>query len=257
MDREGIETTMKARRIIITAIVTIMVALLAVNIATAAGGSSAVASRRPPERIQFAPGTVGTTISGRIGASRSVRYVFRARARQLVHVHGFKAPRAVNWTLVDPDGQPLKTTMGEGRNGYWKLSTTGDHKLTVTGPRGARYRFGIEILSPEPQKPRVQRIRFAPGGTSATVKGNTWGWDVQTRYVFGARAGQVAHIRVTSPNNAVNWALRGPDGKPLKRITNEARRAAVRLPASGDYRVALTSPWEGMAYRLTLTIPPG
>jgi hypothetical protein len=246
---------MNARRVIITAVVAVMVAVPGASTAAAAGGSSAVASRPSPERIQFSPGTVGTTVSGRIGASRSVPYVFRARAGQTVHVHGFEAPRQVNWTLVDPDGQPLKTTMGEGRNAWRRLSITGDHDLTVMGPRGARYRFSIEILPELSAKPRVQWLRFAPGGTSATVTG-TAGRGVHTRYVFRARAGQVARIRITSPNGDANWALTGPDGQPLKRMASEARRAEVRLPATGDHRMAIGAPRSGTAYRLTLTIPP-
>jgi regulator of extracellular matrix RemA (YlzA/DUF370 family) len=224
------------------------------TIAMATVGAGAATARDVPERIQFNPGDTSATINGRVGPSGAAQYVFRARVGQTAHVT-FDAPRRASWTLVAPNGEPLKTTMSEARNASIRLWATGDHTLTVVSPSPASFLLRLEIPPPQPSTSSVQRIRFPRGGTSATVTGIA-AKGVHTRYLFRARAGQVARVRITSPSGDANWALTGPDGQPLKRIASEARRAEVRLPATGDYRLAIGAPRSGVAYRLTVQIPP-
>jgi regulator of extracellular matrix RemA (YlzA/DUF370 family) len=235
---------MKARRMIISAVLTIVMAMV---------GAGAATARALPARIQFKPGATAAVINGRVGGSGAASYVFRARAGQVAHVT-FEAPRRASWTLVAPNGEPLKTTMSEARDASIKLWATGDYDLTVVSPSPAAFRLRLEIPPAQPSTSRVQRIHFPRGGTSATVTGIA-GKGVHTRYVFRARAGQVARVRIASPSGEANWALTGPDGQPLKRIASEARHAVVELPATGDYRLAIGAPRSGTAYRLTLQIP--
>jgi hypothetical protein len=88
--------------------------------------------------------------------------------------------------------------------------------------------------------PAIERITFARGTTSARVNG-TAGAGVQPRYVFEAREGQTLRIRVTSPADAVNYGLTDPDGQPIKRVSQPARRGEFELPATGDYVISLSA----------------
>jgi hypothetical protein len=245
---------MKARRIIIPAVLVIMAALMGAGVAAASGPPDATTHCEPPaQRIRFSLGATSATINGTTSAESPSRYVFHARAGQTAHI-SFDAPPELNWTLADPNGQPLKTTMSEARNATVTLPTTGDYDLTVVGTSRAAFRLTLEIQPPLSAATQVQRIQFASGDTSATVTG-TANEGVHLRYVFRAHAGQVAHVRITSPTDDANWAITGPSGQPLKRMASEARSGVVALPTTGDYQLAIGAPRSGTIYRLTLEIP--
>jgi hypothetical protein len=103
-----------------------------------------------------------------------------------------------------------------------------------------------------PAPPEVEQIAFARGATSARVSGTAWA-GVQPRYEFEARRGQTLRIQVTSSSDAVNYGLTDPDGQPLKRVTQPARRGEFQLPASGDYVISLAAV-ERAAYTVVVEI---
>jgi putative hemolysin len=104
------------------------------------------------------------------------------------------------------------------------------------------------------QEPAV-RIRFAAGGTSATVPGNIGPGQVR-QYVLGASAGQTMAVSVASPNNDVVLAIWGADGTVLLSDHAGATEWQGPLPATQDYFIGLSGAAAQTLYRLSVVIPP-
>ena len=104
------------------------------------------------------------------------------------------------------------------------------------------------------QEPAV-RIRFAAGGTAATVPGNIGPGEVR-QYVLGASAGQTMTVSVASPNNDVVLAVWGADGAVLLSDHAGATEWQGSLPATQDYFIGLSGAAGQTLYRLSVSIPP-
>lgn len=83
----------------------------------------------------------------------------------------------------------------------------------------------------------VQRIRFAPGATSATVEGNVSGGQVM-RYALTALAGQLMTIQPVSQGVPIYVTLFEPSRAVLG-STLSGEEWSGRLPTTGDYTLAV------------------
>jgi hypothetical protein len=94
----------------------------------------------------------------------------------------------------------------------------------------------------------VRRIQFQKGSTSATVKGSTTG---MAEYLLGARAGQTLTLRVSGAN--LSLRLMAPDGADLgPPVPNTP--LSVKLPATGDYRIAVEAAQNKTEFTIEVTI---
>jgi putative hemolysin len=109
-------------------------------------------------------------------------------------------------------------------------------------------------VAQDSQEPAV-RIRFAAGGTSATVPGNIGPGQVR-QYVLGASAGQTMTVSAASPNNDVVLAIWGADGTVLLSDHAGATEWQGPLPATQDYFIGLSGAAAQTLYRLSVVIPP-
>jgi putative hemolysin len=99
------------------------------------------------------------------------------------------------------------------------------------------------------------RIRFAAGGTSASLPGNIGPGEVR-RYVLAAGAGQTMTVNVSSPNNDVALAVWGEDGTVLLSDHAGATEWQGTLPATQDYYLGLSGAASQALFRLNVSIPP-
>jgi uncharacterized protein YceK len=89
-----------------------------------------------------------------------------------------------------------------------------------------------------------ERIRFAPGKSSAIVGGKISSGDEKT-YLIGARAGQMMSLEITEggANNDVIFYIIAPDNSlPMGSAGESAEYDAFwsgKLPKSGDYKIVL------------------
>ncbi|WP_432571253.1 peptidase [Kineococcus sp. SYSU DK005] len=102
--------------------------------------------------------------------------------------------------------------------------------------------------------PAQSVLRFAKGATSATVSGHVAAGE-DDRYVFDARAGQVATFHLTRANSGQTWTLVGPSG-PAVHDAHSPRQSDFthRLPETGRYYVDITTTRAG-SYRMQVSIP--
>jgi hypothetical protein len=137
------------------------------------------------EAIQFARGTTGASVSGRITGDQTVDYTLRAKAGQTLHVH-LKADSAMAYFNVLPPGSTgeavfIGSTLGDTFEG--KLDQDGEYTVRVYQMRAGARR------GESAQYTLTARI----DGGASTATGASAGFD-QTLEMFGVT------FHVTSPN---------------------------------------------------------
>lgn len=103
--------------------------------------------------------------------------------------------------------------------------------------------------------PGRERIQFAPGATSATVRGSVQ-FPNRREYVLGAQGGQTMRIELISADASANFAVTGlRDGQPLKRLENSNTVWSGALPITQDYLLQVATPTNGaVTYELYVEI---
>ncbi len=79
-----------------------------------------------------------------------------------------------------------------------------------------------------------QRIRFARGHSSTTIRGRIAGFDTKD-YVVGASAGQEMTVRLKSSNPGAYFVIYSINGRATE--MNETTEWSERLSESGDYLI--------------------
>jgi len=109
---------------------------------------------------------------------------------------------------------------------------------------------------------QVERVRFAPGATSATLRGRICGYQM-VDYLVNARAGQRMEVRFAARGRFTYYVVRAPGSQDnLFDGTTSGDTARLTLPASGDYRIRVfqmrnaARRGETSNYSLTVRIEP-
>jgi len=105
------------------------------------------------------------------------------------------------------------------------------------------------------QRSRVQRMRFAPGADSATIKASVVN-GTRDMYLLGAQKGQTMSVRIVSlEDNAVFDVVAPPKGTESRQtLKQEAVTWSSTLPETGDYQIVVGTTRGNANYRLQVTI---
>jgi hypothetical protein len=209
-----------------------------------------------PERIRFAPGTVGAQVTGYLPSATNKVYLLSARAGQVMTVESWSGGGPFRFTVAEENGTQLgAANHGERWSGV--LPRTQDYRITLHSPADApatTYGLWITIVTVAPTAtptpaptatpippPAAQRIRFAQGATSVTV----WGYvDSATpaRYVLRALEGQTMSVRLfTQQGYPARLTIHSAQGDFLG-SANVGETWSGKLPASQDYELEVQSP---------------
>lgn len=114
--------------------------------------------------------------------------------------------------------------------------------------------LGYPTPTPQPT-PGRERIQFAPGATSATVRG-TVQFPNRREYLLRALAGQTMRVELISSDASANFAVIGvSDGQPLKRLENSDTVWSGTLSLTQDYLLQVATPTNGaVSYELYVEI---
>lgn len=96
------------------------------------------------DRISFAPGTNGTTVTGNLTPEQIQRYLLKAQRGQLVVVKVIQGH--VNFSTIAPDGQRLGGTTGNTKEWKGQLPTEGDYVVEVSAAQPEEFALTIEIF---------------------------------------------------------------------------------------------------------------
>jgi hypothetical protein len=83
---------------------------------------------------------------------------------------------------------------------------------------------------------RVERVQFARGASSATVRGRIEGYRM-VDYLVNARAGQRMTVRLDTKGRFTYFVVRAPGREDNLYDSTSGGVARLTLPASGDYRI--------------------
>lgn len=101
----------------------------------------------------------------------------------------------------------------------------------------------------------TKRIKFAKGKTSTTISYSVIRGEVDT-YIVGASKGQTMTVKVTALEKNAAFQIEGPNGEYLPGAgeMDDATTFTGKLPATGDYRIAVGGTRGNATYRLTVSI---
>lgn len=203
---------------------------------TSGGGSTT-------QRITFAAGATGTTISGRIDGAQIRNYLLNARAGQTMTVTVTSPAGGAFLTVVSPGGSPLARAQAGAQAFSGVLPESGDYRLSVLHPSGtANTNFVLTVSvtgATSGGTTAPQRINFAAGATSAIVNGQADGGTAKA-YVLNARAGQRMQINLATTGNPVYLTVVSPSGNALVNATLGETSLDRFLPENGDYRITVS-----------------
>src|ERR1044072_960533 len=87
---------------------------------------------------------------------------------------------------------------------------------------------------PSPEDPPPERIHFAKGASSAIIKGIIKGYAYKD-YVFGAKAGQHAKLKLTSTNTYAAFVIHRKAADPDEERSIESTEWKNPLTESGEF----------------------
>lgn len=212
-------------------------------------------STRPTnERIRFAPGTSSSITENAVVRGEENTYLINAGKGQTMNIRITALEDNAVFSVVSPSGKVIAT---ETTTLNQTLPETGDYQIAVVGTRGnASYKMTTEIRSdratppPTLSKPTNQRIRFAPGTSSTTVKNAVVRAERNT-YLINAGKGQTMNISITALENNAVFELISPNGTVM---AAEATSISETLPATGDYQISVGGTRGNASYEMTIAI---
>jgi LysM repeat protein len=199
---------------------------------------------RIPSRITFATGGTAASIQGQLGANSSHYYLLNAAAEQTLEVT-VTGPSDLTFSILGADGSTVKSANNlPGFRGV--LPKTQDYILVLKSANSTA-NYGMSLSIP-------QRIRFASGGTSATLTG-TVPAALSQYFVLRALKGQTMTV-TTTPNDKLQLTVYGVDGTVLKSPMGEGASFTGVLPSTQDYILVLKSANQVQTFSMTVSIPP-
>jgi hypothetical protein len=217
------------------------------------------ATSRPPtpppppgpavERIRFAPGATQASIEGYLPVDGRAIYVMGVAAGQFVEIDAAVGTmgQGLRFSFLGADGTVIRP-MGEAHL-RTVVPSTQDYYLELVSDVGAT-NYRLSVLIPV-------RVRFAPGATSAKVRGSLAAGG-ERHYVLRALAGQRMIVVPYTTTGQVRMVISGADGQVLLsgRVGPPGGVFEGILPTTQDYLIGVRPEGgAGVDYALEITIP--
>jgi len=196
-----------------------------------------------PARIQFAAGGTAAIVQGQLGANSKHAYLLSAGAGQTLDVT-LTAPSSLTLKILGADGSTVQSA-GSSLTFRGTLPKTQDYIL-VLASGGSAADYSISLAIPE-------RIRFATGGSSATLTG-TVPANLSQFFILQAGKGQTLNVSAT-PSDKLHLIIYGVDGSVLRSGMGEGASFSGVLPSTQDYFLVLRSANQAQAFTLNVSIP--
>ena len=172
-------------------------------------------------------------MSGSLTDGVSDRYVLRAGSGRQLTISGLGS---LHVSVTAPDGSLLPG--GPGDTVTFDLPQNGDYTVEIMPGMGEASTYDVTFTIPAPHHdPDPVRVEFPRGTFGTTVHDHVNGGQLD-RYLLWAAPGRTMTVTLDSSRNAARFSILAPNGDVL---AGEQTSAAVSLPATGDYTVAIWS----------------
>jgi hypothetical protein len=215
-----------------------------------------------PQRITFPPGGVTASVTGKLAANTSDRWVLRVLAGQTLSANLVPANGKARLIIWGADGTVLISDHADAMQWNGRIPIAQDYIISVNSYDDTSPSYTLQITVPPlaqptaPPAPAAKRITFAPGGISATVSGVTQAVSVD-HWIIAAQAGQTMTVNlIVPPGGKAALVIYGADGTVLISDHASAMNWSGVLPKSQDYRIDVKPETGAVSYTLTVTIPP-
>jgi putative hemolysin len=215
-----------------------------------------------PQLIRFTAGATTISIKGKISDQGSMPYYLAASARQVLTAKIAASDAPAFLTIHGADGTVLISDHAGARSWSGALPKSQYYYITIhtEDPKAANFTLQITIppLATPVPKPTAKRISFAPGATSASVRGTLAAGGLD-RYIIAINAGQTLAVDLSLPPGAgmATLVIYGADGTVLISDHAGATQWSGRVPKKQDYYIEVKAPAKsGAGYTMTVTIPP-
>jgi len=214
-----------------------------------------------PQRITFPPGGVTASVSGKLAANTSDRWVLRVLAGQTLSANLVPTNGKARLIIWGVDGTVLISDHADAMQWNGRIPITQDYIISVNAYDGTAPNYTLQVTVPPlptaaPATPVSKRITFAPGGVSATVSGVTHAVDVD-RWLIAAQVGQTMSVNLSvPPGGRAALVIYGADGTVLISDHASAMQWSGTLPKTQDYHINVKPETGAVSYTLQVTIPP-
>ncbi len=196
-----------------------------------------------PARIRFATGGTSAVVQGQVAANSKNVCLLAVTAGQTLEVN-LEAATGVTLSISGADGS---TVLNKSSNLAFRgvLPKTQDYVLVIaSGSSAVSYSMSLDI---------PLRIRFASGGTSATLIG-TVPASLSQFFIIQAAKGQTLNVTAT-PDDKLQLSIYGVDGNVLRSGMGEGASFSGTLPSTQDYILVLKSANQVVNFTLKVSIP--
>lgn len=203
----------------------------------------------PPQRIRFAPGSIGYGFSLDLQQGQPRAFVLGIMAGQQFNV---KTEGNVTAVVLGVDSNPLRPAHIEYGLSQYAIPVTGDYTMILSGQGPSGITLVIPALgtNPPPSSGPL-RIRFRPGAVSSTVVAYPQPGLPSPEYVLGIAAAQTLYISTTGVVS--NIVVYDSLGNLLTAAWTPYGALAFAIPLTGDYRIVV---YGSGTIGITFYIPP-
>ncbi|XGV95954.1 MAG: protein kinase [Leptolyngbya sp. BL-A-14] len=96
------------------------------------------------QRVTFAPGKTGTTVTGQLVPNQIQRYLLKAKRGQILNVKVLEG--AAGFSAIAPNGQRLGSSTTGTKSWQGRLPQEGDYTLEVTTNAAGSYAIALDVL---------------------------------------------------------------------------------------------------------------
>lgn len=200
-----------------------------------------------PQRIEFPPGRISTTLQGDLDKNRSQWYVLKAAQGQVLTVTLNGTSTIMN--VMRSNQEAIDAAAAQTRSWTGNLPSDDQYLIQISGSGPYTLDVVVTPLS-RPTQERTERVTFARGTNGTTVTGSVAPKQLR-RYLLKAKQGQLVLVRTL--DGAVTFNVIAPSGERIGSTTADSKDWKGRVSTDGDYVIEVTA-FQGMDYAIAFEI---